>query len=64
MKRRCILYVVMFVVVMTCATVISVTQLKAKPRAYQLCGPKNCVADSECTGPCPYCEGTCVAIKF
>lgn len=57
------LYIVTFLVVMTCALVISVTQLKAKTKAYQLCGPKNCVADSECTGPCPYYEGICVAIK-
>jgi|HubBroStandDraft_1064217.scaffolds.fasta_scaffold09659_4 hypothetical protein len=62
MKRKLVLYVVMFLSVVTCMTAISVTQLKAKPKAYLRCGPINCNQGLDCYGPCPYCVGTCVAV--
>jgi hypothetical protein len=62
MKRKYIVYAVMFVAVMTCATITSVRQLRAAPKAYSLCGP-NCTSDDQCIFYCPFCiSGTCHAI--
>jgi hypothetical protein len=63
MKRRYILFTLVFVALMTCATITSVAQLKAAPKAYSFCPPGNCTSDGQCSsGPCPYCiGGTCHA---
>jgi hypothetical protein len=65
MSRKYILYALMFAAAVTFATIASVTQLKAKPKVYRLCGPHNCSTDKDCTGgPCPTCDsGVCVAVN-